>query len=230
MNRPSTDPSPEDPSHKDGTTLRTDSENLADVVRILRAHNVFFWLDQGTLLGAVRDGSPIPWDGDIDLSCWHDGFRRLAGLRSEFEAAGFYFEVHEYKDCAFLARGDGRTIEIAGQKREKGSVVRQNALPRNRRWERVVKKLIRFLPRSSYFALRHFGRRTFRRPPVVFRTPEHFFSAFRKVEFLGCSGIHIPRDAESYLEFKYGEDWRRPRRDWDYSTDDGAVRGDDSRQ
>lgn len=204
-------------------TTRTDEENLAAVVSILRGHEIFFWLDQGTLLGAVRDGGLIPWDGDMDLSCWHEDFQRLANLSKVFEEVGFYFEVHEYKDCAFLARGKGRTIEIAGQKRDHGYVVRQNALPRNRGWERLVKRGLAALPRPLFFALRDFGRRTFRRSPVVFRTPERFFSRFRTISFSGLEDLPIPADSEGYLAFKYGEGWQTPRRDWDYSRDDGSV-------
>jgi hypothetical protein len=202
-----------------------DAKNLATVVAILRSRGIFFWLDQGTLLGAVRDGAPIPWDGDLDLSCWHADFSRLADLMGEFEGAGFYFELHEYKDCAFLARGEGRTIEIAGQRRDQGFVIRQNALPRNRGWERLVKRGLAALPRSVFFALRAFGRRTFRRSPVVFKTPERFFSSFRTISFLGVEGLPAPRDAEGYLAFKYGADWKVPRKEWDYSRDDGSVSG-----
>jgi lipopolysaccharide cholinephosphotransferase len=40
---------------------------LAEVDAMCRTHGVAYWLDGGSLLGAVRHAAPIPWDDDIDL-------------------------------------------------------------------------------------------------------------------------------------------------------------------
>lgn len=42
-------------------------KNLLEVKKILDSLKVKFWFRGGTLLGAVRDKSFIPWDNDIDL-------------------------------------------------------------------------------------------------------------------------------------------------------------------
>lgn len=45
---------------------------LHEAHQIFGRHSLTVWLDCGTLLGAVREGTFIPWDDDIDLGMWID--------------------------------------------------------------------------------------------------------------------------------------------------------------
>jgi cytidyltransferase-like protein len=58
---------------------------LSSVSAVLEISKIPHWLHQGTLLGAVREGSLIPWTNDVDLGFFHKDLDRLLETLRVFE-------------------------------------------------------------------------------------------------------------------------------------------------
>ena len=80
-------------------------ELLRFIDNVCKKHEINYWLDGGTLLGAVRHGGFIPWDDDVDLTMLRKDYNKL------LEVLPLEISKHDYfkENC-------GLTLLIEGQK------------------------------------------------------------------------------------------------------------------
>jgi hypothetical protein len=52
-----------------------------------------------------------------------------------------------------------------------------------------------------------------------------YFDNLRPFRIYGID-VLIPQDSEGYLGYKYGADWRIPKKEWEFWQDDGGVKLD----
>ena len=72
-------------------------ELVTNIKSVLDKHNIIFWLDMGTLLGAARDGEMIAWDNDIDFSTFYKGSENLKPVIRDLEGLGYDVQLKEHK-------------------------------------------------------------------------------------------------------------------------------------
>ncbi len=81
---------------------------------LCREHNLRYFIEYGTLLGAVRHQGFIPWDDDIDVVMFRDDYEKLKIVAQDAVCPPYFFQ-DAYTDSmvgAFSKLRDSRTTAI----------------------------------------------------------------------------------------------------------------------
>ncbi|BBM91780.1 phosphorylcholine transferase LicD [Rickettsia conorii subsp. heilongjiangensis] len=62
---------------------------MKDTHELLGKNNINYWIEGGTLLGAVRHQGIIPFDDDLDIGIMHEDEIRLQQILPQFEQLGY---------------------------------------------------------------------------------------------------------------------------------------------
>lgn len=80
-------------------------EILHDIVAICKRHNIKYFAEWGTLLGAVRHKGFIPWDDDLDIAMLRGDFQRfLHHARQELPEGYLLFDINSDRYDELMAR------------------------------------------------------------------------------------------------------------------------------
>jgi lipopolysaccharide cholinephosphotransferase len=77
----------------DAQDIRILYQMLYDIDYLFTNNNIDYWVDGGTLLGAVRHKGIIPWDDDIDIDILEKDLNKFKKLKSKIKEYGY--EIHE---------------------------------------------------------------------------------------------------------------------------------------
>lgn len=170
---------------------------LLDVVGLLERNGIKFWLDDGTLLGIIRQGDFIPWDQDVDLGISGESVPRLLALK--------YRLLPRY----LLRTKTVHTTWVPdGLWAFKIRTLRGKLLKIDFHIDLFAKyKVGDWYQWIDCGALKHIERR--------------FYDRLDTVEWAGRT-LPVPSNPEEYLARRYG-DWRTPTQDYEPAREDGAI-------
>lgn len=226
-------------------------KNLADVKEVFDRFNVRYWLDYGTLLGAVRDGRLIRWDVDIDLGMMTKDWEKIVSTFSELGKKGFriYFEEEVRKKVSLHRFGYPVDISLYSNKGDwaverfitRVFVSRSLAVlsgllvlgdgwvqPKYEPMVKVIRECTLLFPSKVRKQLSNLLKvvRKITTPideEKLVAVPRGHFEKLDDGELCGMR-FNIPSDVGGYLRIRYGHDWKTPKKEWNWIEEDGAVR------
>jgi lipopolysaccharide cholinephosphotransferase len=162
---------------------------------VLTAHDIAYWMEGGTLLGAVRHGGLIPWDDDADVQFFQRDVQRLLALGDVFDAHGYTLVESGVGSYKFFPN-DG--IAIAGGK-----------------WRYPFVDLFAMAIESETEFIHYTDPRLRQKWATGYFLQDELLPLVRRP--FGPLHLPAPRECRSYLKRLYGNDWNDVAYvDWDH--------------
>lgn len=159
--------------------LRALRQTAKYVFRILESQNVRYWLEGGTLLGAMRNGDIIPWDYDVDIGIYQDDIDHVEYLaycrdkqQQYFDAEGYVWEKAREGDFFRVQYSETNHLHV-----DIFPFFSRNGTMTKYTWFKTHRQDMEF--------------------------PESFLKPLDKIPFVGTRAS-APNNAKQFLELKFG--------------------------
>ena len=226
-------------------------EDLKELKKIFNERGIDFWLDCGSLLGAVRNGKLIPWDADIDLGVWVQDIKKIIAACLEFsKKTGFRMILD--RNGIGLVRHSSVPISILYYWMIEDKAVNEwGPYQASRFFQRFLNIFFWLFLTPCYagiFPIKVFGLKNFimlslantgflmprfvkklsakivskRGQKFLLIIPKEYFVNLSVIKFYGMD-FCVPLKIEEYLTYRYGKNWRIPKRDWVGAKEDGTL-------
>ena len=224
-------------------------KTLYTIKKHLDENNIENWLDAGTLLGAVREKRFLPWDYDIDIGAKYSDIDNILNVFEDIDQQGYnlcYFplekiikilgknseidiNLYEFKEKEatrkwYINNKKGEmldylrwilTTEIPNLKRgkmpkivTKSLMTATKILPDSLK-EKLASKIMNIYEKTGCKI-------------VHLSIPAEYFTDLSQMKFYDLT-VKVPAKTTEYLEYRYGKDWRTPKKDYVYYKDDQSI-------
>ncbi len=229
-------------------------EALKQLKGILDENGIEFWLESGTLLGAIREGGFIKWDYDIDIGTWDINLPKMKKLNRAFCELGYETYYSVYHNVMMIRKGE-IDIQLVFWRLDGDRAIAPLRYIENKigfilaslswmllfsrsgklneetlnSFSKIIKycgsKISDLFPQCFKLGMASFlnnlAVKTKNRRGLVV-TPSKYFLNLEKKKFYDMDFL-FPVEAEQYLAYYYGEDWRTPKKDWNYVREDKKL-------
>ena len=235
---------------------------LCKIKEVLDEEAIEFWLECGTLLGAVRDRKIISWEHDLDFGAFRIKFpynlQKL--IKEKLSVRGFKVVIYKNHMNIRISKSEEIWADINYY-----DIINENAIVPHIKPKNLIGKLLSIFCNSllnSYYHINSYKhensfikyllgiiiRMVFISISCILLTllrqrlaediysvykkigskdvwwvvPSHYLTNLSRIKFYGKE-FKIPFKVDDYLVYRYGRNWRIPKKDWVTERDDGAV-------
>lgn len=222
-------------------------EAIKKICNSLEKNGCRYFLDTGTLLGAIRDGHFIPWDNDIDLSVvdcdnnaevipticstmYKEGYNVTATSDEidVFDKTGLlnlgvkFYHKYDQTYWAVLSRVEGSEMAHSLYMSLSRGIIYKKGYSKYY-LKSMLSSALRIL---SFITPKSVVNRLLYKADVKSNTikiPANLLNDFIDYQFYDFT-VKVPSDYKDYLRYRYGEDWNKPNPKYNYMSDDGAIK------
>ena len=218
------------------------ADELAKLSRILTSCEIDHFLDSGTLLGAVRENDFIAWDNDIDIGALIDDPLNLKIRSFISRCVQEKYSVTETKTSVIIKKQNKNIcVSITKYRRKANFYISEFQINDESSWylrkieayasgvcfhdgPNFADKIKKYISKSNHIlkilaSVLNTGKKI---KTKIIKIPAQYFEENSSMEFRGWT-YAVPKNFEEYLEYRYGQDWRVPRGNWNYFEDDGGT-------
>ena len=210
-------------------------KTLKEVKTVFDNHGVVFWLNYGTLLGAIQQGKFFDWDIDIDISSWYKDIKVLEEIARtlkhlhykvdlthdtlRIDKDGIHIDVYIYRhfeDCNLATKTNielptfmSKVIHylfLEGASKIFSSTEHTFKAKTIQAMNYLTPKLVY---QFAYNVFLKFGGFYYRKA-----VPAHHFLKLSSMTFYGTE-FNIPSVPKKYLQYIYGDTWNKQIKEWD---------------
>ena len=218
--------------------------NFITIINLFNGNNIPYWICHGTLLGIIRDNKLIEWDHDIDIAVWADTVKKeyITNLISKANfklRQGFMVK----DDIISFDKDGGRIVDINFYNKIKSETnqkemayvywfVPKNILMKlidaisisdkyNGKFKRLI-KFFGFMQKLMFKLKKSLINNNFFYKEAGYTEPLELVQNIKKIKFHGLE-IKVPLQAEKYLEYIYGSDWKTPKKNYSWLKDSPST-------
>ena len=180
---------------------------LEEVVSKLEECGCKYWLDGGTLLGAVRDKKLISWDHDLDVGIKYENDDILDKLISQLKKKYYIRTLPFSNEKKIWHLGKYRIIKVYPQKYL--FFYSKLCLDIFIFYREILDTTNQLVYKYSVFNKNAYY-------------DHNLLDELSNISFYDRN-YSIPGKTNDYLEAKYGKDWKMPKKKWNVVVDDKSI-------